>query len=197
MMVFIPDWRAIALRSAAAILFGVAALVWPGITLTALVLLFGAFVLIDGIMNVYGAIRHDPADKRRRWLVALEGVAGIAVGVLTWVWPGITALALLWVIAAWAFVTGILEVAAAVKLRHEIRHEWLLGVLGLLSIAFAVALVVAPVAGALAITWLIGWYAIFSGVILGNLAWQARKLTAHAGGRGAATVRPAASGAGT
>jgi uncharacterized membrane protein HdeD (DUF308 family) len=191
MIVFMPDWRGLALRATAAVLFGIVALVWPGITLTALVLLFGAFVLVDGVMNGYAAVRHDPADKRRRWVVALEALAGIAVGVVTIVWPGITALALLWVIAAWAFVTGVLEIVAAISLRREIRHEWLLGILGVLSVVFAIVLVVAPVAGALAITWAIGWYAVLSGILLGALAWQVRKLTAEVRAGGVASVRPA------
>lgn len=191
MIVYMPDWRGLALRAVAAFLFGLIALAWPGITVTALVLLFGAFVLIDGVMNLYGAVRHDPADKQRRLTLALEGLAGLAVGIITLVWPGITALALLWVIAAWAFLTGLLEIAAAISLREEIRHEWLLGILGVLSVGFGVLLVAAPVAGALAITWAIGWYAILSSFLLGALAWQVRQLTTEDRGGGAASVRPA------
>src|SRR3954454_15737309 len=114
MVVFLPDWRGLALRGVAALLFGVVALGWPGITITALLVLFGAFVLIDGLMNLYAAVRHDPADKRRRGALGLEGVAGIAVGIITLVWPAITALALLYLIAAWAILTGIFEIIAAI-----------------------------------------------------------------------------------
>jgi uncharacterized membrane protein HdeD (DUF308 family) len=178
MLVALPDWRAVGVRAAAAVLFGIVALVWPGLTVTALVLLFGAFVLVDGVTNLYAAIRHDPSDPRRRGALGLEGAAGIVVGIVTLVWPGITALALLWVIAAWGFITGILEIVAAISLRREIQHEWLLGILGVLSVAFGVVLVVAPVAGALAITWVIGWYAVLFGIMLAAFAWRLRTLQA-------------------
>jgi uncharacterized membrane protein HdeD (DUF308 family) len=148
-------------------------------------------VLIDGVMNLYAAVRHDPADKRRRGALALEGVAGIAVGIITLVWPAITALALLYLIAAWAILTGIFEIVAAISLRKEIRHEWLLGILGSLSLFFGIVLVLAPVSGALTITWLIGWYAVLSGLLLVFLAWRVRKLTGHVAGGGVGSVRPA------
>jgi uncharacterized membrane protein HdeD (DUF308 family) len=191
MIVYMPDWRGLALRAAAAVLFGIVALVWPGITVTALVLLFGAFVLVDGLMNLYAAINHDPADKRHRSTLALEGVAGVAIGVVTLVWPGITALALLWLIAAWALITGVLEIVVAVGLRRAIRHEWLVGIVGVLSVLFGIVLVVAPVAGALAITWAIGWYAVLSGIVIAVLALQVRKLSIEP--QGGATTNPATS----
>lgn len=185
MVISMPDWRGIAVRGAVAIVFGVVALAWPHITVTALVLLFGAFVLLDGAMNLLAAAGHDPDDQRRRFSLALEGVAGVVVGLITLVAPGVTTLVLLWFIAAWAFVTGVFEIAAAIGLRNVIRHEWLLGVMGALSILFAIVLVSAPVSGAIAITWLIGWYAVLFGIVLLALSWQLRKFQRAAGTAGA------------
>jgi uncharacterized membrane protein HdeD (DUF308 family) len=169
-------WWVVALRGVAAVIFGILALVWPGITLGALVLLFGAYALVDGVFALWTAATGGPAASGRRpWLV-LEGVAGVAAGILTFVWPGITALALLAVIAAWAFVTGVLEIVAAVRLRREIEGEWLLVLSGVLSVVFGILLIIDPAAGALAVTWLIGAYAIVFGAILLGLATRLYRL---------------------
>jgi MFS family permease len=119
--------------------------------------------------------RAPGTEDRRGWLIFL-GLTGIAAGVLTFIWPDITALALLFVIAAWAFVIGVVEIGAAVRLRRVLPNEWLLGLLGALSITFAIALVITPGAGALVITWFIGWYALLSGVVRLALAWRLRKV---------------------
>jgi uncharacterized membrane protein HdeD (DUF308 family) len=177
-MPYLPDreWWVPALHGVAALLFGVLALVWPEITLLALTVLFGAYVLLDGVVGVGGALvaRGRPAGDRV-W-IGLRGLAGIVVGVVTLLWPAITALALLYLIAAWALVVGVLEIVAAVRRRRELRHEWLLGLSGLLAVVFAVLLVLWPAAGALALVTLIGVYAIIFGVVALALAVQLRRL---------------------
>jgi uncharacterized membrane protein HdeD (DUF308 family) len=148
----------------------------PGITLTALVLLYGAFALVDGVFAVAAAL-----FGRRRgmpwWAMLVEGLFGIAIGILTFAWPGITALALLYLIAAWAVITGVFEIAAAIRLRQEIQGEWLLALSGALSVLFGVVLVLYPGAGALAVVWLIGAYAIAFGVLLLVLGFRLRSLS--------------------
>jgi uncharacterized membrane protein HdeD (DUF308 family) len=160
-------WWAFGLRGLAAIVFGVLAFVWPGVTLAVLVLLWGAYALVDGVLALVGAFRttHD-----HRWGLLLEGLVGVAAGALTFVWPGLTALALVYIIAAWALVTGVLELVSAVRLRRLIDNEWRLALGALASIVFGIALLVAPGAGALALVWLIGAYAIVFGVLLIALA---------------------------
>jgi uncharacterized membrane protein HdeD (DUF308 family) len=169
-------WWTLALRGAVAVLFGVLALFWPQITLTVLVLLFGAYALVDGLVAlgtvIFGGGR---AAGRRPWLI-LEGILGVAAGVVTFVWPQITAVALLALIAAWAVLTGVVELVAAVRLRREIEGEWLLALSGALSVIFGVLIVIWPGAGALAVVWLIGIYAIIFGVTLLMLGFRLRRL---------------------
>jgi uncharacterized membrane protein HdeD (DUF308 family) len=179
----IGSWRAVAARGVAAVLFGVLALAWPGITLGALVLLFGAFALVDGAMMLAAALTGARGAQGRQAPLILQGLLGVAVGIVTFVWPGITALALLLLIAAWAFMNGTLAVGAAIRLRRVIDNEWLLGASGVLSVLFAVVLVIAPRSGALAVTWLIGFYALVYGVFLLGLAWRLHQLEAGIGGR--------------
>jgi uncharacterized membrane protein HdeD (DUF308 family) len=168
------NWMMLLLRGLAAIAFGI--LVWrmPGISLTALVLLFGAYALIDGILGVWvgiaGRKKHDDW-----WVLLLGGLLGIVVGVFTFFAPGLTAIALLFYIAIWAIATGVLEIVAAIRLRKEIRGEWLLILGGLASVVFGVLLMAHPATGALAILWLIAFYAIMFGVMLVILAFKARR----------------------
>src|SRR5919202_355383 len=176
------NWWALALRGVVAILFGLAALVWPGLTLTALVLLFGADALVDGVFAVVAAIARA-GRERHWWALLLEGLLGIAAGVVTLAWPGITGLVLLLFIAAWAIITGVVEIVAAIRLRREIEGEFLLGLGGALSVLFGLLLIVRPGAGALAVAWLIGIYAILFGALLLALAFRLRGLR----GRGEAT----------
>ena len=172
-------WWALLLRGLFAVLFGVLAFIWPGLTLTVLVLLFGAYALADGLLAVVAALRA-PAGDERWWVLLLEGVVGLIVGVLTFIWPAMTALALLYFIAAWAVVTGVLEVVAAVRRRRVISNEWLLILSGALSVLFGLVLMLMPVAGALAVVWLIGVYAIAFGLLLVALALRLRRLGATA-----------------
>jgi uncharacterized membrane protein HdeD (DUF308 family) len=169
-------WWMFVLRGVAGLIFGILALIWPGLTLTALVLLFGAYALVDGIFAIGAAIFGGrSAEGRRPWLV-LEGIVGILAGIGTFVWPGITALVLLYVIAAWAVVTGVFEIIAAVQLRREIQGEVLLALAGVFSIIFGILLFVWPVTGALAIVWLIGIYSIVFGVVLIALGIRLRSI---------------------
>ena len=139
-IVLARNWWALVLRGLFAVLFGIMALAWPGITLGALVLLYGAYALADGVFAI-AAVMAGRTGGRPWWSLLVEGLVGIAVGIMTFAWPGITALVLLYLIAAWAVVTGIFEIVAAIRLREEIRGEWLLALSGILSILFGLALV--------------------------------------------------------
>jgi uncharacterized membrane protein HdeD (DUF308 family) len=163
------------IRGIAAILFGIAAFLWPGLTIAVLVLLFGAYALVDGIFAIIAGISARK-EVERWWMMIIVGVAGIATGVLTFLWPGITALVLLYIIAAWAIVTGIFQIAAAIRLRREIEGEWWLILGGIASVIFGVLLVIMPGAGALASVWIIGIYAVFFGILMIVLAFRLRGL---------------------
>jgi uncharacterized membrane protein HdeD (DUF308 family) len=188
----VKHWWSLAGRGVVAVLFGILTLVWPSLTILALVLLFGVYVLIDGVMSLAAVMSRNSETEGRRVYFTVMGVAGIAAGIITFVWPSITALALLYVIAAWAFVTGVMEIMGAVRLRAKIRHEWLLGLAGVLSVLFAILLVITPGAGALIITWLIAWYAIVMGVVLMVLAWRLRRLQEEVEKLAGPPIRPAA-----
>jgi uncharacterized membrane protein HdeD (DUF308 family) len=170
------SWWILAVRAVAAVIFGLLALIWPQITLLALVLVFGAYALVDGVFALVAAARgRQLAGGSRGWLV-LEGLLGIGAGIVALLWPGITALALLWVIAFWAVLTGVLEIVAAVRLRRVLDNEWLLVVAGTLSIIFGLILMIWPGSGAIGLVWLIGIYAIAFGIVLGGLALRLRGL---------------------
>jgi uncharacterized membrane protein HdeD (DUF308 family) len=175
MLTLARNWWVLVVRGVLALLFGILAFVFPRDALLALVFLFGAYAAVDGIFALVAAFR---AVERRMswWPFVLEGIAGIALAVLTVVWPGITALALLYLIAAWAFATGIFEIAAAIRLRREIKGEFWLGLAGVLSIAFAVLAVLFPGRGALAVVWIIATYALIFGVVLVALGLRLRRL---------------------
>jgi uncharacterized membrane protein HdeD (DUF308 family) len=167
------NWWVVALRGVLGILFGVMAFLWPGITLAVLVIFFGAYALVDGIFALVAGAT-SAGENERWWVMVLQGLAGIAAGLVTFFWPGITAIALLAVIAAWAIVTGVLEIAAAVRLRKEIEGEWLLALSGICSVVLGLLLIVWPAAGALAFVWLVGSYAIISGILLIAVALRLR-----------------------
>jgi uncharacterized membrane protein HdeD (DUF308 family) len=171
------NWGAIAVRGIAAILFGLLTFAVPALTLAALVLLFGAYALVDGIFNVVAAVRRRAGDPPW-WALLVEGIVGIAAGLVTLLLPGLTALTLLYVIAAWAVLTGVLEIIAAVRLRRQLTGEWRLLLSGVLSVVFGGLVIAAPAAGALAITLWIGAYAIVFGALLLALAFRLRR--AHA-----------------
>ena len=167
-------WWLLLLRGLVAIAFGILTWLQPGISLAALVILFGAYSLADGILASWTAIAGGK-DNDYRWVLLLEGLLGIGIGVLTFAAPDITALALLFYIAIWAIATGVLEIAAAIRLRNEIKDEWLLILAGLASVVFGVILAARPGAGALALLWLIASYAVAFGVLLVILAFKTRR----------------------
>lgn len=169
-----PQWL-LALRGLAAIIFGILTFIWPGISLFALIVLFGAFALVNGVLSVFLAAKA-PKGYPRFGSLLLGGLCGIFAGILTFIWPGLTALGLLIMIAAWAIVTGILEIVAAIKLRNEIKREWLLVVAGLCSVVFGVLLMLMPEAGAVVLVLWIGAYALVFGILLMVLAFKVRRL---------------------
>jgi uncharacterized membrane protein HdeD (DUF308 family) len=170
-------WWTLLLRGVVAVLFGLSALAWPGITLTALVLLFGAFALVDGIAAIIIGFQQY-GDRERWWATLIGGIIGVAAGFITFMLPGITALALLTLIAFWAIMRGAFDIVAAIRLRHVIQGEFWLALGGALSVAFGVLMLVAPGAGALAVVWWIAAFALAWGVILIVLAFRLRRVGA-------------------
>jgi uncharacterized membrane protein HdeD (DUF308 family) len=168
------NWWVFLVRGLVAIAFGLVALAWPGATLVTLVLFYGAFALIDGVFAVIAAVRGK-GDKRSRWWLTFVGLLGIVAGLVTYFSPGLTALALLVVIGVWALMYGIVEIVGAIRLRKEIDNEWMLIIHGALASAFGVLVLVRPGAGALALIWLIGSFAILSGVLLLAFAFMLKR----------------------
>ena len=168
------NWWVVLLRGLAGIIFGLVTFFEPGISLAALVLLFGAYAFVDGVFSIVTSVRRRGAD--RWWLLLLEGIAGILAGIATLIWPAITAIVLLYLIAAWALVTGVLEIAAAIRLRKVITGEWLLALSGVASVILAVLLIIAPGPGALAVVIWIGAYAFVFGALLIGLSLRLRSL---------------------
>lgn len=173
------NWWLFLLRGLAAIMFGVLSLIWPGLSLVTLVLLFGAYALVDGVCAIMAALFGRVALAPRWWL-AIVGLLGIAAGIVTFMWPGITAIILLFFIAGWAIASGIFQIIGAVQLRKEIQNEWLLIINGALSVLFGILMFLMPAAGALALIWLIGAYAILYGLLMLGFALRLRKYKAHA-----------------
>jgi uncharacterized membrane protein HdeD (DUF308 family) len=167
------------LRGVLAILFGVIAFMWPGITWFSLVIMFGAYAMVDGVIAIVAGLQQTK-DSPRWWVFLLEGLVSVGAGVVAFMWPGLTAYILLIVIAAWAVVTGVLEIAAAIRLRREITNEWMLGLSGLLSVALGVLLFMRPVIGGLALVWTIGAYAVIFGVLLISLGFRLRTMNVPA-----------------
>lgn len=174
------NWWAIALRGLVAVLFGVAAFTWPKITLWALVALFGAFALVGGIFALITAYKRE-VGLERWWSLLFEGIVGIAIGIVTFTWPGLTAMGLLYLIAFWAIVTGVFEVITAIRLRHEITGEWMMALIGILSMALGFLLVAFPLAGALSVILMIGAFAFAIGALMIAFAFKLRSLR-HPGG---------------
>jgi uncharacterized membrane protein HdeD (DUF308 family) len=168
-------WWILAVRGVAAVIFGLLALIWPQITLLALVLVFGAYALVDGVFALVAAVRGRLLAGGRGGLL-LEGLLGVGAGIVTLIWPDITALALLWVIPFWAVLTGVLEIVTAVRLRRVLANEWLLILAGFLSIVLGLILMIWPRSGAVGLVWLIGSYAIAFGIMLLGLAFRLRRL---------------------
>ncbi|WP_433324724.1 HdeD family acid-resistance protein [Spirillospora sp. CA-294931] len=179
-------WWVLALRGVFAILFGLVAWTWPGITIWALVVLFGAYALVDGFFSLVAAFQGG-FGRSRAWL-ALVGVSGVVLGVMAMAWPGITGLALLMLIAAWAVITGVFEIVAAVGLRKQIRGEWLYILSGAVSVLFGLMLFAWPEDGALAVVWIIGFFSILFGAFMVGAAFRLLKLTHERGRHRAAPI---------
>ena len=159
------NWWVVVLRGVLAILFGVMALIWPGLTLEVLVLFFGVYAFVDGVFAIVAAFTNR-AGRQIWWVLLLEGLVGMAAGLIAFFRPGLATLVLLYVIAFWAITTGVLEILAAIRLRKEINGEWKLALSGVLSMGFGILLLLFPAAGVLTIIWMIGIYSIIFGVIL-------------------------------
>ena len=169
------NWWLLLLRGIAAIAFGILAFGWPGLTLLALTLMWGIYAIADGVLALWAAIASKGGEIAPRWWLAIVGIAGVIAGLLTFVWPGMTALILLIFIASWAIVIGVLQIWGAIRLRKEIEGEWLLALSGVLWVAFGVIMFAQPGAGALALIWWIGSFAILAGCVYIALAFQLKK----------------------
>jgi len=171
------NWGWIVLRGFAAILLGVLAFAWPGLTLAALVLVWGIYALSDGVLALVAAFRIKDAGKPM-WPMIVVGLIGIGAGIATLMWPGMTALILLACIAVWAVAIGIFQIVASIRLRAVIANEWLMGFSGLLSIAFGLLMLARPGAGALAVISIIAGYAIVFGLALVMLGFRLKSVAA-------------------
>ncbi|MGH3148616.1 MAG: HdeD family acid-resistance protein [Rubrobacter sp.] len=166
------NWWALLLRGIAAVLFGLAALFWPGPTLFVLIFMYGAFVLVDGVFAIVAGIRAG--RSQRRWLLMAEGVLSLLAGLIVLAWPGMSALLMLYVIAFWAILGGVLRIVEAISLRREIDNEWTLVLSGVLSIVLGVVLAVLPGVGLLSLAWMIGIFALGVGATFIVLAFKVR-----------------------
>jgi len=168
-------WWLVLLRGISAILFGVLALFWPGLTLLTLVFLWGFYAIADGVFSLWAAISGHTSEMTPRWWLAVVGAIGIVAGITALMWPGATAVAMLVLIAVWAIMIGVMQIWGAIRLRKEIDNEWMLGLAGLLSVVLGLFLIAQPGAGVLAMVWWIGVLAIATGVIYVGLALKLRK----------------------
>jgi uncharacterized membrane protein HdeD (DUF308 family) len=167
-------WWLVLLRGIAGIVFGILAFVWPGLTLAVLILLYGAYALVDGVFALIAAFTGAAKPVPTWWLVVV-GLSGIAAGLVTFFWPGVTALVLIFFIGGWSIAHGIFEIVGAIKLRKEIDNEWWLILAGALSVLFGIIVIAAPGAGALALVWVIGAYSLVFGILLVGLSLRLRK----------------------
>jgi len=163
-------WWALALRGVIAVLFGLLTFFIPGITLISLVLLFGFYAILNGIFDIVSAMKAPG----HHWPLLVEGIVGIVAGLVTFMWPAITAMVLVYLIAFWAILTGLLEIVAGIRLREVIANEMLLILMGVISTLFGILIIIFPGAGALAIIIWIGAYALVFGIILIALAFRLR-----------------------
>lgn len=171
-MILAEEWWTLALRGVLAIIVGLIALFFPGVTLAAFVLLFAAYMLVDGIFALIAGFRAARRHERS-WPLFLEGVADIVAGVIAFFWPGITLLVLVLLVGFWAIFSGVMMIAAA--FRRAGRREWLLALGGLLSVIFGVLVLIAPITGAVVLAWWFGAYAIAFGIVLLILAFRWRR----------------------
>jgi uncharacterized membrane protein HdeD (DUF308 family) len=174
-------WRGSAVRGAAAVVFGILALAWPGPTVWVFVVLFGVYALVDGFAEFGDFIATPVSERRRHGALLFRAFVSMTVAVIAFAWPGITALALLYLIAAWAFAVGVTEIVLAIRHLTGEARGWLISLGGVLSITLAIVLVAGPGRGVLTITWAIAWFAIIAGVVSLVRAWQMRNAHPQAG----------------
>ena len=167
------NWWALLIRGIAAVIFGILAFVWPGETLFVLLIMFGAYAFVDGLFAIVSAFRAARAHERW-WPFVLEGIVGFFIAAIVFWHPGIALVAVYITIAAWAFVTGILEIAAAIQLRKTIPNEWLLMLAGICSILFSIIMIWHPIAGLFALIWITATYAVVFGIMMIALAFRLR-----------------------
>jgi uncharacterized membrane protein HdeD (DUF308 family) len=167
------NWWLVVLRGVLAVLFGVSALIWPGITWLTLIILFGVYAIVDGLIAIWTGFSRT-RETSRWWTFLLEGLLNIGAGLVALIWPGLATLVLIYMIAFWAVFTGVLEILAAIRLRHEITNEWFLALGGVLSIGLGILLFLQPAAGSLAIIWMIAGYALVFGILLVILGFRLR-----------------------
>jgi uncharacterized membrane protein HdeD (DUF308 family) len=176
-IILAKNWWSLVMRGLAAILLGLITVIWPGITLGALVRLFFAYALFDGLVAIAGAVRAAEESERWWWALLLEGIAGVATAIITMVWTAITALTLVYIISTWAFITGIFEIAAAFRLRRYVSGEWLLALSGFASLILGMLMVTIPLATPLPVAAWIGAYGFIFGALLIGLGFRLRSWT--------------------
>src|SRR5262245_60271037 len=183
-MVLVRNWWALLIRGLAAIVFGLIAFFAPGVTVAALVILFGAYALVDGVFAIIAGLRA--AQRHERWWpLALEGVVDIIAGIIVFLLPAAAVLGLLYLISAWSIVTGVFRIAAAIRLRRQIEGEWLLILNGVFSVLFGLVIFLFPGVGLITVVWIIGMYAIVFGILLVALGFRLRGHASRAGARSA------------
>ncbi|NRQ33885.1 HdeD family acid-resistance protein [Nonomuraea sp. NN258] len=175
---FSRNWWLLLVRGIAAVVFGVLALFWPAITVLVLVICFGAYAIVSGAFSLFAGFRHGQGS--RGWLI-FSGIIGILAGIVAFVWPGITSLALLYLIAFWAIFAGVAEIVAGIQLRKAITNEWMLIVGGILSVIVGVLLIVWPGAGMISLAWLLGIFALLYGITMIVLSFRVKNLARNAG----------------
>jgi uncharacterized membrane protein HdeD (DUF308 family) len=168
------NWGALVLRGVIAIIFGLIAIFWPGTAFLALAIIYGAYALVDGVLAIYAAVSGH-AQPGQWWALILEGIIGIGIGLITFFFPPVTEIALVYLIAIWAIATGIFEIIAAFRLRRHVAGEWALVVAGILSVLFGIILAASPGAGAVVLMWIIGAYALVFGIAMIVLGFRLRR----------------------
>jgi uncharacterized membrane protein HdeD (DUF308 family) len=166
------NWGALAVRGVAAVLFGLVALIWPGLTLAVLIIVYGAYAVVDGVFAIVAGLRAGSGTHK--WLLLAEGALGILAGLIAVFWPGVTAVVLLYIISFWAIFGGLLRIFGAVLLRREIDNEWTMALSGVLWVLLGIVLFVLPGAGLVSLAWLIGIFALGAGITLIALALRVR-----------------------
>ena len=182
------NWWLLAIRGIAAIAFGILAIMWPGLTLAVLIALFAAYAIVDGASLLIALIRGDPAARRSGWAVAIIGILGVVAGIIAIVYPQLTAVTLLYVVAFWAIAIGVFQVITAIRLRQEIEGELWLAIGGIISILFGLYLAIFPGSGLLSLVFLVAIWSIAFGISSLVLAFRLRDIAGRSPGRSATSA---------